>query len=224
MAFAARANRAFLGRVVRYLVTEAGVSQFLDIGAGIPTAGNAHEIAQAIAPESRVAYVDYNPVVLAHARTLLNSAKPGATAYIDADLRDTAAILAQAAQLLDFSQPVAVTLLTTLHAIPDTDNPHAIVAEVMGAFPPGSYLAVSHSGAEFFAQETKDTFGNIANKIQQGFIVRTREQMERFFAGMDLVEPGLVPVEEWRPDPGPRGSRKSSLWGAVGRKRPPAGA
>jgi hypothetical protein len=166
-----------------------------------------------------VVYVDYDPVVLAHARTLLASSKAGATAYIDADLRDTGAILAQAAELLDFSQPVAVTLLTTLHAISDADNPHAIVAEVMDAVAPGSYLAVSHSGSEVFAQETKDAFGNIANGIQQGFIVRSHEQMERFFAGTDLVEPGLVPVEEWRPDPSLGDSHKSSLWGAVGRKR-----
>jgi hypothetical protein len=219
MAFAARANRAFLGRAVRYLAGDAGIRQFLDIGTGIPTAGNTHEVAQAIAPESRVVYVDYDPVVLAHARALLASSKTGATAYIDADLRDTTAILDQAAELLDFSQPVAVTLLTTLHAIPDTDNPHAIVATVLDAVPSGSYLAISHSGAEFFAQETKDAFGNIGNEIQQGFTVRSREQLERFFAGTDLVEPGLVPVEEWCPDPGTGDARRSSLWGAVGRKR-----
>ena len=219
MAFAARANRAFLGRAVRYLAGEAGIRQFLDIGTGIPTAGNTHEVAQGIAPESRVVYVDYDPVVLAHARALLASSKTGATAYIDADLRDTSAILDQAAELLDFSQPVAVTLLTTLHAIPDTDNPQAIVATVLDAVPSGSYLAISHSGAEFFAQETKDAFGNIGNGIQQGFTVRSRDQLERFFAGTDLVEPGLVPVEEWRPDPETGSSGRSSLWGAVGRKR-----
>jgi hypothetical protein len=156
------ANRAVLGRAVRYLAGEAGIRQFLDIGTGIPTAGNTHEVAQAIAPESRVVYVDYDPVVLAHARALLASSKTGATAYIDADLRDTSAIL---------------------------------------------------------AQETKDAFGNIANEIQQGFTVRSREQLERFFAGTDLVEPGLVPVEDWRLDPGTGSSGWSSLRGAVGRKR-----
>src|SRR5580704_9695859 len=127
MAFAMRANRAFLGRAVRYLAGEAGMRQFLDIGTGIPTSGNTHQVAQAIAPESRVVYVDYDPVVLAHARALLTSTEAGATEYIDADLRDTPTILAQARQLLDFTRPVAVTLLAVLHAIPDSDDPHAIV-------------------------------------------------------------------------------------------------
>jgi hypothetical protein len=189
------------------------------VGTGIPTAGNIHEIVQAIAPESRVVYVDYDPIVLAHARALLASSEAGATAYIDADLRDTGRILAKAAELLDFSQPMAVTMLTTLHAIPDADNPHAIIARVMDAVARGSYLAVSHSGLEFFAQEAKDAFGNIAGRIQQGFMVRSRAQVEGFFAGTDLVEPGLVAVEEWRPDPGASATGKSSLWGAVGRKR-----
>ena len=132
MAFTARANRAFLGRAVRYLAGEAGIRQFLDIGTGIPTAGNTHQVAQAIAPESRVVYVDYDPIVLAHARALLTSHEAGATEYIDADLRDTATILAQAAKLLDFTRPVAVTLLAILHAIPDADDPHAIVATADG--------------------------------------------------------------------------------------------
>ena len=124
--FTARANRAFLGRVVRYLTAEAGIRQFLDIGTGIPTAGNTHEVAQAIAPESRVVYVDYDPVVLAHARALLDSHEAGATGYINADLRDTGTILEQAAELLDLTRPVAVTLLAILHVIPDADDPHAV--------------------------------------------------------------------------------------------------
>src|SRR6201995_1800210 len=131
MGFAARANRAFLGRVVRYLAAQAGIRQFLDIGTGIPTAGNTHQVAQAVAPESRVVYVDYDPVVLAPARALLTSNKAGATQYIDADLRDTGTILGQAGRLLDFTQPVAVTLIAILHAIPDFDDPHAIVARLM---------------------------------------------------------------------------------------------
>ncbi len=135
MGFAMRANRAFLGRAVRYLAAEAGIRQFLDIGTGIPTAGNTHQVAQAVAPESRVVYVDYDPVVLAHARALLTSNQAGATDYIDADLRDTSAILRQAGELLDFSQPVAVTLLAILHVIPDSDDPHAIVARLLGCRP-----------------------------------------------------------------------------------------
>src|ERR1700733_5037787 len=150
LGFTARANRAFLGRVVRYLAAEAGIRQFLDIGTGIPTSGNTHQVAQAIAPESRVVYVDYDPVVLAHARALLISNDAGATAYIDADARNTGTILSQAAELLDFSQPVAVTMLAVLHVIPDSDDPYAIVAKLMDAVPSGSYLAISHSGTDLF--------------------------------------------------------------------------
>ena len=220
MALAMRANRAFLGRAVRYLAGDAGMRQFLDIGTGIPTAGNTHEIVQAIAPQSRVVYVDYDPVVLAHARALLVSNEVGATAYIDADLRDTDAILARAAELLDFSQPVAITLLAILHAIPDADDPHAIVAKIMGTVAPGSYLAVSHSGSDLFVQDTKETFSTVINKtIQQQYTPRSREQVAGFFAGTELVAPGLVPVEEWRPDPAMANAGTSAVYGAVGRKR-----
>jgi hypothetical protein len=219
LAFTALANRAFLGRAVRYLVGEAGIRQFLDIGTGIPTAGNLHEVAQEIAPETRVVYVDYDPVVLAHARALLDSHEAGATEYIDADLRDTDTILGQAAQLLDFTKPVAVTLVAILHAIPDADDPHAIVARLMDAVPPGSYLALSHPGADLLPPEIGEGFKGIATRMsQQQYTSRTREQVARFFAGMDLVPPGLVRVEEWRPGPatGPAGT--SALWAAVGRK------
>ena len=221
MAFSARANRAFLGRAVRYLAEEAGMRQFLDIGTGIPTAGNTHQVAQAIAPEARVVYVDYDPIVLAHARALLTSSEAGATEYIDADLRDTDTILDRAAQLLDFSQPVAVTLLSILHAIPDSDDPHAIVAKVMDAVPPGSHLAVSHVGSELLQGDKQDGVRNLANRVaQQTPTYRSLEQMARFFDGMDLVEPGIVRAEEWRPDPGTGDTpSKSSMWCAVGRKR-----
>ena len=217
----ARANRAFLGRAVRYLAGEAGIRQFLDIGTGIPTAGNTHEVAQAIAPESRVVYVDYDPVVLAHARALLTSGDAGATEYINSDLRDTGAILSQAARLLDFTKPVAVTLIAILHAIPDSDDPHAIVAKVMDAVPPGSHLAVSHVGSELLQGDKQDGVRNLANRVaQQTPTYRSLEQMARFFDGMDLVEPGIVRAEEWRPDPGTGDTpSKSSMWCAVGRKR-----
>jgi hypothetical protein len=221
MGFTARANRAFLGRVVRYLTTEAGIRQFLDIGTGIPTAGNTHQVAQAVAPESRVVYVDYDPVVLAHARALLTSHEAGATEYIDADLRDTDKILGPAARLLDFTKPVAVTLLMILHVIPDSDDPRALVARVMDAMPSGSYLALSHLGAELLDQEKQQGFQDVVRRsAQQQYIGRTREQMERFFEGMDLVEPGVVRVEEWRPDPDDAGETgRSALWCALGRKR-----
>jgi hypothetical protein len=220
MAFAMRANRAFLGRVVRYLAAEAGIRQFLDIGTGIPTSGNTHQVAQAIAPESRVVYVDYDPVVLAHARALLISNEAGATAYIDADARNTGTILSQAAELLDFSQPVAVTMLALLHVIPDSDDPYAIVAKLMDAVPSGSYLAISHSGTDLFDPGMNDTFKGVVNQlIQQRYTPRSREQVTRFFAGTDLVEPGLTAVEAWRPEPGTDTAGSSFTYGGVARKR-----
>jgi SAM-dependent methyltransferase len=219
-AFTARANRAFLGRAVRYLTADAGMRQFLDIGTGIPTAGNIHQVAQKIAPETRVVYVDYDPVVLAHARALLTGSRAGATEYIDCDLRKVGAILKQASRLLDFTSPVAVTLVAILHAIPDADDPHAIVAQLVDAVPSGSYLALSHLGREFLPPETLRQMEDLSRgNIQQQFAYRSRDQVEGFFTGLDLVEPGLVPVEEWRPDTGTTDTGKSALWCAVGRKR-----
>jgi hypothetical protein len=219
LAFTARANRAFLRRAVRFLAGEAGIRQFLDIGTGIPTAGNTHEVAQAIASESRVVYVDYDPVVLAHARALLTSSGAGATDYIHADLRDTPAILDQAGELLDFTHPVAVTLIAVLHAIPDSDDPHAIVARLVDAVPPGSYLAISHMGSDLIASETLQEMKDIGNRMgQQQYPARGRDQVARFFEGTDLVEPGLVRVEEWRPEPGSDDTHRTFLWSAVGHK------
>jgi hypothetical protein len=219
MAFTARANRAFLGRAVRYLAAEAGIRQFLDIGTGIPTAGNTHEVAQGVAPESRVVYVDYDPVVLAHARALLTSGQTGATEYIDADLRDTGTILSQAARLLDFGEPTAVMLISILHAIPDADKPHPIVASLMDAVPSGSYLAISHVGSDLLGPETQQGLEDVADRMmQQGITYRTREQVARFFEGTDMVDPGLVRVEEWRPPAGTADAHRSSFWCAVGRK------
>jgi hypothetical protein len=219
-AFTARANRAFLGRAVRFLAGEAGIRQFLDIGTGIPTAGNTHQVAQAIAPESRVVYVDYDPVVLAHAHALLTGGEAGATEYIDSDLRKVGAILEQASRLLDFTAPVAVTLVAILHAIPDADDPHAIVTRLMDAVPSGSYLALSHLGREFLPPQTLRQMQDLSRgNVQQQFAYRGRDQVARFFTGLDLVEPGLVPLEEWRQDPGTADTGKSTLWCAVGRKR-----
>jgi hypothetical protein len=219
-AFSAKENRRFLGRAVRYLAGEAQVRQFLDIGTGIPTAGNAHEVAQAIAPEARVMYVDYDPIVLAHARTLLTGGETGDTEYIDADLRDTAAILGRAADFLDFSRPVAVTLVAILHAIPDADDPYAIVATLLDAVPPGSYLAVSHLGSDLLPEETREGIEGLSGRVmQQRMTMRSRDQVARFFEGTDLVEPGLVRAEQWRPESGADPAAKSCLWCAIGRKR-----
>ena len=194
--------------------------QFLDIGTGIPTAGNTHQIAQAIVPESRVVYVDYDPVVLAHARALLTSDGPGVTEYIDADLRDTDAILSQARELLDFGRPVAVTLVAVLHAVPDADDPYAIVARIMDAVSSGSYLAVSHVGSDLLGAEALAGVTDLTDQVADWkFASRDRDQVARFFDGMDLVEPGLVRVEEWRPSPAAADEGKSTVYGAVARKR-----
>jgi len=219
IAVVARTSRGFLTRAVRYLAADAGLRQFLDIGTGLPTASNTHEVAQRVAPESRVVYVDNDPLVLAHARALLTSSEAGATEYIDADLRDTDTILSRAGRLLDFSQPVAVTMLFILHAISDADDPHAIVATVLDALPPGSYLALSHLGSDIFDEEAQRGFQSVVGRMsQQQYTGRSRAQMLRFFEGMELVEPGLVRIEEWRPDPGSVSDYKSTAWAAVGRK------
>ena len=220
MAFNAKANRAFLGRAVRFLAGEAGIRQFLDIGTGIPTAGNTHQVAQAVAPRARVVYVDYDPVVLAHARALLTSDKQGATQYIDADLRDTDTLLRQARQLLDFTKPVAITLLAVLHAMTDADDPQGTVAKLLDAVPPGSYLALSHIASDLLDEETRHGLTGVSDRmIQQDFAFRGHDEVLRFFAGTDLVPPGMVRVEEWRPEPGSDDAGRSSLWVGVGRKR-----
>ena len=219
-AFTARANRAFLGRAIRYLTVDAGTRQFLDIGTGIPTAGNVHQVAQAIAPDTRVLYVDYDPIVLAHSRALLTSSEAGATEYIEADLRDTGTILRHARQLLDLTRPVAVTLVAILHAIPDSDDPYGVVATVMDAMPAGSYLTVSHLASDVLEGSTQQNLESSTSPLfQQHFTYRTREQVARFFEGMDFVEPGVVRLEEWRPDPAADDAGTSIGWCAVGRKR-----
>jgi len=217
--FTARANRAFLGRAVRYLAGEAGIRQFLDIGTGIPTAGNTHQVAQRIAPDARVAYVDYDPVVLAHARALLTSTHEGATEYIDADLRDTDKILTRARELLDFDRPVAITMLTILHAILDADQPYAIVAKLMDAVPSGSYLVITHAASDLVDASTMQGLQDgWKGKVQQQFQWRTRDEVAGFFGGLDLVEPGLVRVDAWRPDGVPGDAPKSAMWTGVARK------
>ncbi len=198
--FRVRANRAFLGRTTRYLAAEAGIRQFLDIGTGIPTGDNTHEVAQREAPDARVVYVDNDPIVLLHAQALLRSAPEGATDYIQADLRDPGLILDRAAALLDFGQPVAVMLLGVLHLIQDSEDPWGIVARLMAATPTGSYLTISHPAIDIHpSQANVQRIYNEHVSTQQ--TLRTREQTARFFAGLELVEPGLVQVHQWRPDP-----------------------
>jgi hypothetical protein len=194
-----RANRAFLSRAVQYLAGEAGIRQFLDIGTGLPTAENTHQVAQSIAPESRIVYVDNDPIVLAHARALLTSTTEGATAYLDADARDPAKILREAASTLDFSKPVAVMMLLVLHFIPDSDDPHQIIAQLMDALPSGSYLTVSDATSDIDTDRVTDATAKYnARTGPVRSTPRTRPEIARYFTGLQLVDPGLVPMPQWR--------------------------
>jgi S-adenosyl methyltransferase len=194
-----RAQRAFLGNAVRYLAGTAGVRQFLDIGTGIPTASNTHEVAQAVDPGARIVYVDNDPIVLAHARSLLTGGRPGTTSYLDADLRDTETILATSAALLDFRQPIAVLLIGVLQLVPDGDDPYGIVARLMGAVPSGSWLAVFHPASDILADQAGEAARRVNMRSVNTTTLRSHGEVERFFGGLELLEPGLVQVHRWRP-------------------------
>jgi len=214
-----RAQRAFLGRAAHYLVAEAGIRQFLDIGTGLPSADNTHEVAQRAAPESRVVYVDNDPIVLAHARALLTSNPAGATDYIDGDLRDTSVILRQAARTLDFGQPVAVILLGVLHCLPDEDDPHALVGRLLAAVPSGSYLVIAHPASDIATEEMSRSTQEYNAQAPVQLTMRTHAQVSRFFDGLELVEPGLVQLHRWRPGTGDLArTRELSNYGGVARK------
>jgi hypothetical protein len=216
--FSVRANRAFLARAVRYLAGEAGIRQFLDIGTGIPASNNTHEVAQSVAPESRVVYVDNDPIVLSHARTLLTSGPHGATSYLDADLRDTGRVLTAAAGMLDFSHPVAVMLMAILQHLDDADDPYGIVATLLDALPPGSHLALSHPAPDIEAQAQGKLAERLNQTMAEKVTMRDRAQVARFFDGLELAEPGLVRVPEWRPASELEARSPAGLWGGVGRK------
>jgi hypothetical protein len=194
-----RAQRAFLANAVDYLSRTAGIRQFLDIGTGIPTANNTHEVAHAVDAEARIVYVDNDPVVLAHARALLTGSRPDTTSYLDADLRDTEKILTEAAALLDFEQPIGVLLIGILQLIPDEDDPRAIVARLMEAVPSGSWLAVFHPASDIMA----DQMGQVARHVSQNAVtpttLRSKAEVLQFFDGLELVPPGLVQVHRWQP-------------------------
>jgi hypothetical protein len=196
-----RANRAFLRRAVRYLVAEAGIRQFLDIGTGLPSANNTHEVAQAIDPSVRVVYVDNDPIVLAHARALLTSAG-GPVAYIDADARGTSRILDDAALTLDFSQPVAIMMLMILQYIPDADQPGEIVARLLDAVPSGSYLAHSDVADDTSADEhVVGSTADLNERMPTHLNLRTPARLATYYTGLELVEPGQVQLPAWRPEP-----------------------
>jgi len=218
----ARANRAFLARTVRYLAAAEGIRQFLDIGTGLPTANNTHEVAQASAPDSRIVYVDNDPLVLAHARALLTSSPQGATAYLDADLREVDKIVDQAAGILDFSQPTAIMLIAVLHYIPDAGEARAIVARLLESVPEGSFLSISHAGSDLFPEEM-DAFEKSLNEHLPAdrHVARPRDEVVRFFDGTKLLPPGVVRVSQWRPDTAEEAATPTTLWGGVGRKALP---
>src|SRR5215472_3738518 len=196
---AALANRAFLARAVNYLTAEAGIRQFLDIGTGLPSANNTHEVAQAAAPGCRVVYVDNDPIVLAHARALLTSAEPGATTYIEADLRDPGKILRHAAGFLDFTRPVAVMLVAVLHLIADDDNPYQLVSTLMDAVPAGSCLAVSHLANDLYPEQMAELARGFNEQAAVKVILRDHAEISRFFGGLELTDPGIAQISSWRP-------------------------
>ncbi|WP_233625134.1 SAM-dependent methyltransferase [Actinoplanes sp. ATCC 53533] len=216
------ANRAFLRRAVRFLTREAGLRQFLDIGTGLPTRPNVHQVAQGIAPESRIVYVDNDPLVLTHARALLTSSPEGTTEYVDADLRDPQAILndidLQAA--LDLKKPVGLLLLAVMHFVTDERKPHDIVRQLLAALPSGSYLAMSHVTYDPLPEPVVARLNQEQQRTGEQFQPRSREEFERFFTGLELVEPGITLVSDWRPDDesGPRSPDAfAALYSAVAR-------
>jgi hypothetical protein len=196
----ARADRAVLNRAVRYLAGEAGIRQFLDIGTGLPTTNNTHEVAQSVAPEARIVYVDYDPLVLVHARALLTSGPEGATDYIDADIRDTTTILREAGRTLDFARPVALMLSGILAHLPTAEEARSVVRRIMAALPAGSYLVVVDGTNT--NQELNDVMRIWNASANPPYAMRSPEEIAGYFDGLELVEPGLVDVTRWRLDPG----------------------
>jgi trans-aconitate methyltransferase len=219
---AVQAQRAFLGRTMRYLAGEAGIRQFLDLGTGIPTAGNVHEVVQEVVPGARIVCVDNDTLVLAHAHSLLKSTSADATAYIDADLRDVESILTKAGATLDLTEPFAVVLVAVLHLLADEEDPWSIVGRLVEAMPTGSYLVVSHLTNDFFPEEITKMADAIPSSARFRFNLRTRDEVSRLFDGVELVEPGLVRVDQWHPDgtgpSSPNGQVIAAIYGGVGRK------
>ena len=214
----ARANRAFLARTVRFLAGQAGIRQFLDIGTGIPSANNTHEVAQSVAPDARIVYVDNDPIVLTHARALLTSDPVGATDYIDADLREPEQILAGAAQVLDYGRPVAVMLMAILQHLHTEDDPYKVVAALMAAMPPGSYLALSHPAKDINAEAMAKMAETLNKMMAEKVTFRDRPEVARFFEGLELVEPGMVQASKWRPATDAEAASPAALWAGVARK------
>ena len=220
-----RVNRAFLGRVVRYLAEVEGIRQFLDVGAGLPTARNTHQVAQEIAADARVLYVDNDPVVVAHARALMAGYGPGQTGFVQADLREPDSILHHPAfaATLDITQPVGVLMLAVLMLQDGYEHSYGAVSKLMAVLPPGSCLAVTHLTADF---DPHGVAGLVATSQQQGttIVARSRSEVEEFFAGMELIPPGVVPVTSWRPDEEiSAGDQRAGTYSFAGVGRKPIG-
>ena len=217
LAEAVQSNRAFLARAVRYLTLQ-GIRQFLDIGTGIPAASNTHQVAQREAADSRIVYVDNDPIVLLHARALLKSTPQGACDYIQADLRNPGEILAVAARTLDFGKPVALMLLAILQFISGDEDPYALVSLLVAALPPGSYLVVSHPTDDFNPNRQGESIQRYNERVADQATLRGHDETARFFDGLELVEPGVVAVAKWRPGSDLDAARPSSMWCGVARK------
>jgi hypothetical protein len=217
----ARANREFLGRVVRYLTGKQGISQFLDIGTGLPSPDNTHEVAQALDPAARIVYADNDPLVLTHARALLGSTLGGACDYLDADLHDPAALLAGAARTLDFTRPAAILLLAVLHFLPDADDPAGTLATLAAGLAPGSFVAISHLTSDFAPAGVNSGVAAYNEAVPSGITARSHAQVSALLGGLSLVPPGVVPVSEWRPDPG-LVRQPADLYAALAATRPGA--
>ncbi|MFS4097173.1 SAM-dependent methyltransferase [Streptomyces sp. AF1A] len=215
----ARADRLFLGRAVRHLVGEVGIRQFLDVGTGLPTADNTHEVAQRIAPESRIVYVDNDPLVLAHARALLTSTPEGRTDYLDEDLRNVDAILEHAAKTLDFSEPVALMLLGVVIFIGDDEDPYRLVRQLTERLPAGSHLVLSHTVTHPSMPDVDEAVAFWNEHGTPKLTQRTPEDVARFFDGLELLEPGVVSCSRWRPDESQAGEpAEVAMFGGVARK------
>jgi O-methyltransferase involved in polyketide biosynthesis len=215
----ARADRLFLGRAVRYLVEEAGIRQFLDIGTGLPTADNTHEVAQRLAPQTRIVYVDNDPLVLAHARALLTSTPEGRTDYLDEDLRNVDAILEHASKTLDFSEPVALILLGVVIFIGDDEDPYSLVRRLVDALPAGSHLVLSHTITSPSMPDVDEAVKFWNEHGTPKLTQRSPEDVTRFFDGLELLEPGVVSCSRWRPEDGDGTEPEEvAMFGGVARK------
>jgi hypothetical protein len=216
--FSVRAGRAFLARAVRFLVTECGIRQFLDVGTGIPTANNTHEVAQRLAPSSRIVYVDNDPIVLSHAQALLKSHPDGACDYIDADMHDPEGILAAAARTLNFAEPVTVMLIAVLQYGGDDDEVRRIVGKLMEPCVPGSYLVISHPASDIDAEQTAEFTRRFNESAAEHMIRRDHQAVIRLFDGFNLLEPGVTRTASWRPDSELEAKSPAALWAGVARK------